>query len=316
MVTLDDALTYLRLGFSLVAICPRQKRPLGEVLPLVGGVPSWKMYQATPPTEEEVRGWFCQVKSMNLAVVCGQVSGGLLVIDFDLDAEKNWVRWRELTRPLSDLLPVVETGKGRHVYLRCRERVTSLQLARNASGGILIESRGEGSLCLLPPSVHPNGRTYRWLSGGPESIPMVNTRQYVALLGAAASLNEREEKVYVPPQRAASGNNKPASGMEKRIRAYALAVLSRLKHELAETTAGGRNAQLNRAAFICGRYVGAGLLEADTVEIALEEACLMNGYIMEDGQQAFAKTLSSGMDAGRRRPVDGAALQMRLMGRR
>ncbi len=314
MVTLKDALFYLSQGFSLVPICPRQKRPLREVLPQVDGAPSWKMYQEAPPTEAEVRGWFRQVSEMNLAAVCGQVSGGLVVIDFDIDAARNWARWRERTRLLSDLLPVVETGKGVHVYLRYRERVSSIQLAKNAGGGILIESRGEGSLCLLPPSVHPNGRTYCWLSGGPESIPMVTTRQYVALLGAAAGLNERAEKVYVPPKRAASKNTTSANGMEKRVQAYAQAVLSRLTQELAETTAGGRNAQLNRTAFICGRYVGAGLLEADAVEAALEEACLMNGYIMEDGPQAFAKTLSSGLDAGQQRPVNVAALQMRLRG--
>ena len=201
MVTLPDALNYLKLGFSVVPIMPRRKTPFGKLLPLVNGKPSWKPYQEQQATEAEIQGWFKRYRHMNMAVACGGVSNGLVVIDFDIEAERNWQKWREMTAPLSDALPVVQTGKGRHVYLYYNGEGTSTHLAKTTSGGILIESRGVGGLCMLPPSTHPNGHQYTWLVGSAEKIPVVSHRQYLALMGAAASLNEMEERLYVPQKR-------------------------------------------------------------------------------------------------------------------
>ena len=42
----------------------------------------WKPFQSAPPTEADVRRWIdggCK----SLAAVCGKVSGGLLILDFD-----------------------------------------------------------------------------------------------------------------------------------------------------------------------------------------------------------------------------------------
>ena len=165
MLTCKEAEEYLAMGFSLVPVFPGRKEPFKKLLPKIDGKPSWKPYQEARATIEEVQGWFKQYARLNMAVVCGNVSGGLVVIDFDINMEVNWTRWREMTPPLSNRLPVVNTGKGKHVYLRYRGTAISTHLARTTVGGIMIETRGEGGLCMLSPSKHPNGNFYSWANG-------------------------------------------------------------------------------------------------------------------------------------------------------
>ena len=313
MMTLDEALRYERWGFSLVPVVPRGKQPFGKLLPQVDGKPSWKGYQSKRATEGEIRGWFERYPRLNLAAVCGAVSGGLIVLDFDLHAAENFERWRALTRPLSDLLPVVQTGKGRHVYFRYLGEGRSIQLAQTEAGGILIESRGEGGLCLLPPSTHPSGKRYTWLAGDGSRLPLLKQRQYLFLLGAAASLNRMEEVVYVPSPIRKGKETAVGGQMEKRLRAYADAVLGRLGVELAATGRGGRNAKLNASSYVIGRYVGAGLLGEVEVTAVLEQACLANGSIPEDGHPAFERTLQSGLTAGKENCIDVDKLGQKLI---
>src|SRR3712207_2594147 len=45
---------------------------------------SWKPYQRRLPTDDELVSWFASGKN-GVAVLCGRVSGGLEVIDFDDD---------------------------------------------------------------------------------------------------------------------------------------------------------------------------------------------------------------------------------------
>jgi len=141
-------------------------------------------------------------------------------------------------------------------------------------------------------------------------MPVVNHQQYLLLLGAAAALNKMKDKIHVP--RIDSKDKAKRSGMDKRMSAYAKAALRNLSGQLGKVTAGGRNDMLNRSAFACGQFVGAGLIERTAVESALEEACITNSYIDDDGQRAFDRTMRSGLDAGIKKPVDTTWLIKRL----
>jgi hypothetical protein len=87
-----------------------------------------------------------------LAVVCGAISGGLTCRDFDEEAA--YTEWRARYPHLAAKLPTVRTGKGFHVYFR-----SSCRSIRHLGDG---ELRGNG-YCLLPPSIHPSGRPYKWV---------------------------------------------------------------------------------------------------------------------------------------------------------
>lgn len=79
-------------------------------------LPSWKELQERRPSREELQEWFS--RSIGIAVIAGQVSGGLEVIDFDQASFfEPW--FRMLPEKLRAKLCVVKTPKGYHVFYRC-----------------------------------------------------------------------------------------------------------------------------------------------------------------------------------------------------
>jgi len=150
---LTAALEYLDRGLCVIPV-RRDKRPAVR----------WKVYQSRRPTPAEVRGWFAGGSKLNLAVVCGQVSGGLAVLDFD--EPDAWETWRAAHPELAARLPRVRTGRGIHLWARLRNP----QATRFLDGG---ELRGEGGYVVAPPSVHACGRRYEWERRIEEDIPLI-----------------------------------------------------------------------------------------------------------------------------------------------
>jgi len=111
------SLQYLAGGLSLVPCSSQTKRPDNRLLPRdADGKPGWKPYQTHPADEQTVRGWFrCGCKTV--AVVCGKVSGGLTIIDFDRG--RLYHAWKDRVGALADGLPLQRTGneeeRHRHV---------------------------------------------------------------------------------------------------------------------------------------------------------------------------------------------------------
>lgn len=190
------AMKYLAVGISVIPIDHRTKKPKGE----------WKEFQGRRAEAREVKAWFGEsVKAM--AAVCGSISGGLLVLDFDVAGF--YEDWAREVGALAHGLPVQRTGGGgQQVFLRCPSPGGNLKLAwapnaEAASGReVAIETRGEGGYVVIPPSLHPTGGTYRWLNvNGELVIPVVAQAVTDALLAAARKLcqapftrQEREEQ--------------------------------------------------------------------------------------------------------------------------
>jgi len=105
-----------------------------------------------------LREWFSDGRYEGLGVILGPVSGGLACRDFD--ATDAYDAWAKQHPDLASKLPTVRTGRGYHVYFRAKVTKTT-----DLGGG---ELRGAGSMCVLPPSPHPDGGTYRWIIPLPE----------------------------------------------------------------------------------------------------------------------------------------------------
>lgn len=131
---------YLALGFS--------------VIPLRGKVPAvtWRMYQQRRPTRAELGRWARRGLFQNVGIVCGAVSGDLVVLDFDAPGayEAFCARFPDLTHTYT----VATGGGGWHVYLR----VEALPPPQRGRG---VELRANGQQVAAPPGVHPTGRPYR-----------------------------------------------------------------------------------------------------------------------------------------------------------
>lgn len=116
---------------------------------------------------------------------------------------------------------------------------------------------------------------------------------------AALPLADKDKPKQKPSKTPAS-SSKPASDEANPVRRYALAALEAEAAALAGTGEGGRNDQLNKAAFAAGQLVGAGALSEDEAQQALEQAALAAGL---DDSETRA-TLRSGLEAGKAEPRD------------
>jgi hypothetical protein len=141
MVLVEEALGYLKMGFSVIPLISRDKRP--EI--------NWLEYQKRKPTEDEVRRWFSDEKK-NVGIICGKVSGDLVVFDFDNQETMQFVI--SDIKSVSEKTLVVRTGKGFHLYYRIKDppyfRLSNLA----------VDVKGEGGYVVAPPSIHPSGVQY------------------------------------------------------------------------------------------------------------------------------------------------------------
>ncbi|MDE1766372.1 MAG: bifunctional DNA primase/polymerase [Thaumarchaeota archaeon] len=112
---------------------------------------SWKDYQT-----KKYEGVISE--NENLAVVCGPISGNLVVVDIDTNDESL------LDKVLPDACNrtlVVKTGKGYHVYTKTEKLPKTLRL-ENHVGKIDVQS--EGTYVVGPTSTHPTGAIYEVVS--------------------------------------------------------------------------------------------------------------------------------------------------------
>lgn len=140
---LEAALGYHERGWCVIPI------PYKTKIAII----CWKRYQNEQPSEEQICKWFGN-RPMNMAVVLGEVSGHLVCRDFDDEAEYD--RWADQHGELARTLPTVKTIQGRHVYFH-----SSIKGVKKIEKG---ELRSKGGYCLLPPSLHPDGKNYQWIN--------------------------------------------------------------------------------------------------------------------------------------------------------
>lgn len=305
---LREAYHYIAAGVSIIPTRPQTKEPYFDRLPQVPNPERpgqdkgiWWPYTQGIASPRTVRRWFADGRA-GIAIVAGQVSGGLAVLDFDYEADLLFAAWRETVgEEQIHQFPLVPTSKGFHVYLRAPGMQSSKKLAvsEGKNGRILIELRGEDALVVAPPSVHPSGHVYHWLQGSITTIPTLSEAEFNHFLQAAQLFDRRPTVLEQPPPPPTPAVYPMVDeALEKRLRAYAWQAATAEAAALSQVCQGARNDELNRAAFRLGRFVSAGLLEVQEVTTLLEQASTENGYIPQDGRKAFVRTLHSGLRAG------------------
>lgn len=159
---LNFALKYRRMGFSVIPIAPKGKEPL---------IP-WKEFQQRKASEQEIRGWWKKWPLANVGIVTGKISAIAVV---DLDGPEG-IHQAEVLGLTSSNRSV--TGKGFHLWYQ-HPGGTVANSVRSYPG---VDIRADGGFVLAPPSIHPNGKRYRWLKPviSVEMLPMFPAAVFAA----------------------------------------------------------------------------------------------------------------------------------------
>lgn len=160
---INAANRWIQAGVSVVPVEPRSKACLVR----------WRLFESRLPTDSELRTWF-RGGAVNLAVVCG--TGGLLVLDFDDLSKYSWFVFQSnhLANTYTEF-----THRGAHLFYQVDQPIT----ARFTE----CESLGLGHLCMVSPSVHPEGTIYRPALNPCHAILKANTVDLFSLLSKQES---------------------------------------------------------------------------------------------------------------------------------
>ena len=143
------ALDYGRLGWSIIPIESRGKRPLIR----------WQVYQYRRTDAPEIAEWFTRWPDANIAVVTGIVSG-LVVLDLDPGhgADVSLERLQGEHGRLAETVEALSGGGGRHLYFAHPGEIMPNRVGI-APG---VDLRGDGGYVVAPPSIHACGESYCW----------------------------------------------------------------------------------------------------------------------------------------------------------
>ena len=147
------AVWYAENGFAVFPLMARGKRPATQ-----HGVNDWT------DDAESVRKWWERHPDHNIGIACGTPSGGLLVLDFDVDEDRDkdglstLYAWERAHGELPETAVSI-TGRGGMHYLYRTDR-TNIHPSVNHE--LSVDVRSDGSYIVAPPSVHENGRRYEW----------------------------------------------------------------------------------------------------------------------------------------------------------
>lgn len=268
---LDAALMYLQHGLSVIP-CVGKRAALN----------AWADFQNRHASRYLVQEWHRTGRLQNVAIICGQISGGLVVIDLDGDDAVDhfysvFPKYRHTYTVLSG------SGHGRHLYFKVDLPISTTRTVTDLGG---FELRSDGAYIIAPPSTHPSGGRYYVVN---DTAPMrldsmQNVRQWILSLMREKHGGKLPDPTPWPP--AAPHSNS----------VYGAAAMRDEANKVRMALPGQRNEQLNRSAFKLGKLVAKGCLTRSEVESGLYAAAMM--LTATDGEAATLKTIKSGLDAG------------------
>lgn len=114
------------------------------------------------PTEAEVTKWWTNDPEANIALICGKISGVIVV---DIDAKGKDLKEIMKGVELPPTLVSRTGGGGLHYFYQWNKNLVGAKVAIKPN----IDIRSEASYVVLPPSLHGSGNHYEWMNEG-ESV--------------------------------------------------------------------------------------------------------------------------------------------------
>ena len=164
---LDAAIEYAGKGMAVFPLKPRDKKPL-----TAHGV------KDATTDFDTITKWWKRNPNANIGIACGQVSGGLLVID--LDERENGVsgfdslhEWEQHNGELPETVRTITGKGGSHILYRVDHKESNRVDLLDG-----VDVRSDGGYIVAPPSIHPNGNAYEW-EYDPEEYDIADANEVV-----------------------------------------------------------------------------------------------------------------------------------------
>jgi hypothetical protein len=175
---------YIQRGWALLPIAPGCKEPYSPLLPEDStGKRSWIPFRLRRATMAEVEAWYEEEPNLNLGIICGQASGGLVVVDYD--------------RPPRDMPPeTVFTRTSRRFHFHAYYHSSQPEQSHNFDYGQIL---AEGKIAVAPPSFNAETRRYYSFYEGYslEDRGIKNYSYWLQTQGLQRGKNEDGKGIYI-----------------------------------------------------------------------------------------------------------------------
>jgi RecA-superfamily ATPases implicated in signal transduction len=184
----------------------------------------WKKFQTTRSTEAEVQAWYANGRT-GLGIVCGKVSGGLEMFEFEgravdagmadafVDAADACGLGDLVGRIAEGYTEATPSGGLHWLFLTespvttklARRPATEEELVEDPDNRVkpLIETKGEGGFTIIAPShgkVHPTGKPWALVAGGFATIATISAEEHQALHDMARTFDQMPTRSVAPPK--------------------------------------------------------------------------------------------------------------------
>lgn len=162
------AVEYIKLGLAVFPLEPNGKKPLTR-----------NGCNDATTDAAQVKAWWQNTPNANIGIATGKRSGGIFVIDLDIDEDKgldgyhSLDDWQRENGKFPDSWISITGRGGYHLYFKSDDEI------RNRAGIIDgVDVRGEGGYVVAPPSIHQNGNRYEW-EYAPEDIVLAKANDTI-----------------------------------------------------------------------------------------------------------------------------------------
>lgn len=163
----DWARLYRRKGLQVVPAFTPGENPTNWKRPLI----KWQQFEHDLIPEDTFNRWYGtggeHATRQNMGLITGACSGGVFVVDLDLQKEKGaaewWLALLTVNNNAIDIETPVQTTGGGGKQMLFRAPVGWIPPTCKTAIGVDI--RGQGGFAMLPPSRHASGQMYDWDPG-------------------------------------------------------------------------------------------------------------------------------------------------------
>lgn len=157
----EAAIEYAKMGLAVFPLVPRDKKPLTA-----------NGFKDATKDINQIEYWWSLYPNANVGIATGEASGGIAVVDMDIDDDEDKDGYRTFMKWADDnylILPdtwLSITGRGGyHMIFKSTFPVKSKIGWLEA-----VDIKANGGYIVAPPSVHPNGRRYEWEDAPNETV--------------------------------------------------------------------------------------------------------------------------------------------------